>query len=286
MTDEEKDILYEKVMKGNIDKDILVIEDIVFMPPMNVEYHSQYFYCGLCKSGRSLGQYDYHDTDFKAGDICWLLPDHVQSHNYVSPDYSALSVFIKKSYFNKLLEKGVLGKYRYAFTTPIIHLNSEQFELSLSILRLLGLLADSSLSKREMLIDSLCQIISSIGENYLELNNNNLLKKKKLNEDLFEHFYTEIIKHYRESREISFYAKILCLTPKYFATIIKKTTGIEAKDWINRYVIIEAKWLLLHERQKSVQQIADYLGFTEQASFSRLFKTYEGITPTDFRNNN
>lgn len=103
---------------------------------------------------------------------------------------------------------------------------------------------------------------------------------------MFEHFYTEIVKHYRESREISFYAKILCLTPKYFATIIKKTTGIEAKDWINRYVIIEAKWLLLHERQKSVQQIADYLGFTEQASFSRLFKTYEGITPTDFRNNN
>jgi AraC-like DNA-binding protein len=73
------------------------------------------------------------------------------------------------------------------------------------------------------------------------------------------------------------------LTPKYFATVIKRTTGIAASEWINRYVLIEAKWLLHHERGQSIQQIAYQLGFTEQASFSRFFKSYEGKTPKEYR---
>jgi len=152
------------------------------------------------------------------------------------------------------------------------------------MLHLLGMLYNTDHPERDSLVASLCQIISSLGDNYIESTTSDTHNSQKIYEDLFERFYNEIIKHHRESREISFYAKLLCRTPKYFASIIKNTTGIEAKEWINRYVIIEAKWLLLHERQKSVQQIADYLGFSEQASFSRLFKHYEGITPTEFRN--
>jgi AraC-like DNA-binding protein len=283
MTEYEKEDVYRQVMEGRMKSDILVIEDVLFMPPMNEEYHSMYFYFGLCKSGYTLGQYDYHDTYFGEGDICWLLPDHVMSHRYVSPDYSAISVFITKSFFYELLMKGVLGKYHYLFTAPILHLEGHEYKVMEYSLRLMGCLAMSENPKRSDLIASLCQIITTLGDHFIRNNYPDLSRPNKLHEELFERFYNDVINHYHESHEVAFYAKRLCLTPKYFATIIKETTGIKASEWINRYILVEAKWMLNHNIQKSVQQIANMLGFSEQASFSRFFKQNEGISPSEFR---
>jgi len=285
MTDEEKQIILDKIIKGELEQDIVVLEDMHIIPYLNVDYHSQYFYIGMCLKGRVLGKYDYRDTDFRAGDICWLLPDHVLSHNYISEDYTVLSVFVTKKYFNHLKQQGMLGKYHYLTHLVCMSLSKELFDIMYTGFRLVGMLAKKGDTKRNELTDKLINIIANVCDDYIKENNPNITQKLKLHEELFERFYDAIIEHYRESREVSFYARLLCRTPKYFATVIKETTGLEAKEWINRYVIIKAKWLLLHDRQKSIQQITDYLGFTEQASFSRLFKNIEGITPTEFRNN-
>lgn len=101
-------------------------------------------------------------------------------------------------------------------------------------------------------------------------------------EELFTNFYIAIENHYRESREVRFYAELFNLTPKHFATVIRQQTGINASDWISSYVIIQAK-TLLQQRQLTVQQVALRLGFPDQAAFSRYFKKNTGISPTDYR---
>lgn len=80
-----------------------------------------------------------------------------------------------------------------------------------------------------------------------------------------------------------FYADLFCLSPKHFAAVIKQQTGINASDWISNYVMIQAKTLLRHQHQLTVQQIALRLGFPDQATFSRFFKVNEGVSPTEFR---
>lgn len=285
MTDEEKWDILDKITKGELEQDIVVLEDMHIMPYLNVDYHSQYFYIGMCCKGKALGRYDYRDTDFSAGDICWILPDHVLSHNYVSDDYTVLSVFITKRYFKHLKQQGLLGKYQYLTHVVCMSLSSEIFDIMHTGFTLVGKLAKKGSKKCYELTDKLINIIANVCDEYIKETIPDITQKLKLHEELFERFYDAIIEHYKESREVSFYAQLLCRSPKYFATVIKETTGLEAKEWINRYVIIEAKWMLLHDRQKSIQQIADYLGFTEQSSFCRLFKNIEGITPTEFRNN-
>lgn len=47
--------------------------------------------------------------------------------------------------------------------------------------------------------------------------------------------------------------------------------------------MIQAKTLLRHQQQLTVQQIALKLGFSDQAVFSRFFKSNEGISPTEYR---
>ncbi|MCR5130834.1 MAG: helix-turn-helix domain-containing protein [Prevotella sp.] len=264
-----------------LEQDIVVLEDVHDVPIMNTEYHTHYYYIGMCKSGRTKGQYDYQDTDFKAGDICWIMPDHVISHNYVSDDYSVLSVYISKKLFQSFQERGALGKLHYPIRIIILSLSPEQFQIMANGFRMMGQLATLNHPKREELLTDLCRVLSTLGDNFISQQYHDLPQHQSPKEELFEQFYELLVKHYRESHKVTFYARKLCLTPKYFATRIKKTTGIAASEWIDRYVLVEAKWLL--RTDKSIQQIAYYLGFSEQSSFSRFFKSYAHITPTEYR---
>ena len=50
-----------------------------------------------------------------------------------------------------------------------------------------------------------------------------------------------MVKHYRESREIQFYANLLNLTPKHLSKVIRAAADISPMKWIEQYVIAQAK---------------------------------------------
>ncbi len=283
MTEKETRELYRQLMQGEMHDDIIVVEDHQRMPYLGEEYLTNYLYMGLCLSGYSKGQYDYQDYHFKAGDICWLLPNHVMRHDEVSDDYGVLSVFINLSYYQKLSSQGLLPRHYYPFSVTSISLNPQQFELMLNGYRMIGKLASFDHPLRDELICKMCDMLAILGDEFILQNSPAIKKTQKHFIQLFENFYTAILQHYRESREVAYYARLLSLTPKYFATAIKETTGQSASQWINNYVIIQAKWMLQHEHHKTMQQIASQLGFSEQASFSRFFKFHQGMSPTAFR---
>ena len=106
-----------------------------------------------------------------------------------------------------------------------------------------------------------------------------------MSEEMFSRFHQDIVEHYIENREVSFYAKKQKLSAKHFATTIKKQTGITAHEWINNYVVIQSKKLLLHQRQLNIQQIASQLGFSDQAVFSRFFRNITGMSPREYKAN-
>lgn len=56
------------------------------------------------------------------------------------------------------------------------------------------------------------------------------------NEEYFNQFMKELARHYMQHRSVGFYAAQLHLTPKYLTTIIRKTTGRTASDWIDDYL--------------------------------------------------
>ena len=88
--------------------------------------------------------------------------------------------------------------------------------------------------------------------------------------------------NFRTERGVSFYASKLFISPKYLSQIIKESTGRSAAEWIDEYVIIEAKNLLRFSG-KNIQQVAYDLNFPNQSSFGKYFKNLTGMSPTKFQ---
>jgi len=60
-------------------------------------------------------------------------------------------------------------------------------------------------------------------------------------EEIFRKLIRLIILHYKEERTVAFYARELCLTPKYLSSVVKKTTNRTVTEWINETVVLDAK---------------------------------------------
>lgn len=101
-------------------------------------------------------------------------------------------------------------------------------------------------------------------------------------EEYFRQFLELISEHYLRERSVGFYARQLCITPKYLTTLIKRISGKSVSEWIDIYVITEAKTLLKFSN-KSVQEIAYYLNFPNQSFFGSYFKRNTGMSPSQYK---
>jgi len=102
-------------------------------------------------------------------------------------------------------------------------------------------------------------------------------------EEIMARFLISVSANFRTERQVSFYAKALCITPKHLSTVVKETSGRTASEWIDSYVIMEAK-MLLRTTDLTIQEITQRLNFTNQSFFGKYFKHHVGQSPTAFRN--
>ena len=101
-------------------------------------------------------------------------------------------------------------------------------------------------------------------------------------EEYFKQFTELLGEHYKHERSVGFYARQLCITPKYLTTLIKRISGKSVSEWIDSYVILEAKTLLKYSNM-SVQEIAYYLNFPAQSFFGSYFKRNAGMSPSQYK---
>lgn len=96
-------------------------------------------------------------------------------------------------------------------------------------------------------------------------------------------FLSLVQQNFKEQRFLEFYSDKLSITPKHLSRTIKQHTGSTAVEWIERYVILEAK-VMLKSSSMTIQQIADELHFPSQSFFGKYFKKNVGVSPKEFRN--
>lgn len=262
------------------ERDIVVIDNIPSPPLVGQAYIANNCLIIVCHQGRIINEVN-EEYALRAHDISILLPDQIVIPQRVTSDFRATNVAVSREFYDQM-------RLRYPYTRaaalfrhrPPCHLTEQQFDNALHLVNAIRDISQSeSLHRREMLMQLLCVLINMLGEYHVK----NYPDEEAGKESLFSRFYENVILHYRESREMAYYARLQHLTPKHFATLIKEETGISATDWITNYTTIQAKMLLDSRSDMTIQQISYYLGFSEQASFSRFFKNNTGLTPTEYR---
>ena len=178
------------------------------------------------------------------------------------------------------------GFFSYA-TNKALFLNAEEIKSLDSIITKLKkeYQTNPDIFSQDVLVANLELLFNYIKRYYSrqflkdKLNHKNIVKD--FNKLLSDYFNTEE-KPEQDIPSVLYFAKQLNISTNHLSNLLKKDTGITAKDHIHNYIINRAKNLLLINH-KSISEVAFELGFEYPQYFSRLFKNKTGKTPNQFR---
>lgn len=129
-----------------------------------------------------------------------------------------------------------------------------------------------------LLLMSIFTIIES-ERRKLNLNNE---ESKKIQSVTFKNFLRLLEEHYREPRDVSFYAEKLFMTTRNLNLICQDILHQSVSEIIENRKLTEAKNQLI-STDKTISEIGYDIGFKEKTYFTHAFKRKTGITPSVFR---
>ena len=196
-------------------------------------------------------------------------------------DYEESKVAGSEIYF--LMVSGeILGKLQPSILrNPCIAFSEDNYALAEDYFHIAKRVMSSSREHKEdilvPLLSSFANLVS--GEVMLHDSERGPASRQEL---LYESFITLVTEYHLKERGVAFYADRLNLTPKYLSRVIKKVSGRSAPDWIDSFVILEAKNLLRYSGM-SIKEIAYALNFNSQSLFYKFFLSHTGMAPKDYR---
>ena len=109
-------------------------------------------------------------------------------------------------------------------------------------------------------------------------------KLKQLSEEngLINEIYHYILHHISEAITTDHIAQSLYMSRSHLSTLFKKKYQKNLIDYIHEVKISKATELL-KDRSKSINQIADYLGYSSSSHFTRMFTQFEKMSPKKYR---
>jgi len=188
-----------------------------------------------------------------------------------------LDFFLQNNFSYKYIEnkKILSGAYQ-----PYIHLNDEQADKISDIFEtILSEKISSNIIKNELIAVKLVELVI-LAEQYFD-------EHLHFDEDLptldiIKRFSELVENNFMEQRTVKFYADQLNMHPNYLNSLVKKHSGITAKESLQNRLVLETKYLL-HSTNLSIKEISSKVGFNDANYFTAFFTRLEKISPGKYR---
>lgn len=247
-------------------------------------FHIDYYAIVILLEGEMQFSINLHHLQAKAPCIITLLPDFVLHVDAISENSKMLILAHNDKFANDLQ----MNDYSYrakqaARAYPCNELTEKQLQTSVQYFRLLQKVLKQQ-NGNPNTRDCALKLTNSLFH-YLQGSFSALYERQATcsrSEQLTADFFGLVEQNCFQHKNIAWYAEQLCITPKYLANVIKKTTGRPVGAWLDEHILLQAKTLLTTTRL-TVQQIADRLGFKNQSHFGTFFRRHEGVGPALFR---
>lgn len=235
----------------------------------------------------NLNTYDIHENS-----LLVVVPGNIVKLSAYKEDHigdaELLFALVSKEFlssirfdFNKVFQDTIR-----MWKNPCITLQGEELELAEDYFRLTRkVLSSHQTNKKEILgslLTSFTYVTLDVWTRQLASARSEESQTSARVNQVFERFIELVTEYHNQERGMAFYADKLCLTPKYLSKLVKLSSGRSAPDWIDSFVILEAKNLLKYS-DKPIKEIVYLLNFPNQSVFYKFFKAHTGLTPSEYR---
>lgn len=258
---------------------IVVFDDVRGLPSGKEPFTSPDYVICIGHRGNMQMTYDDMPDHTSKQTVAVVFPNHTLRMLSKSDDYLATLVVVDASLLDDPLLR-IINQMRYRYEPhPWVELNRHEYGV---IMHLVGVMRETvsiDIPDKRLFLTRQLGFFMRLLSHYrtVKLNEAPNLKRVSIQ------FQNNLAQHFRDHRDVGFYAEKACLSPKHFSTVIRQETGHTAAWWIHSHVVAEAKALLQLRRDLNIQAVADQLGFSDQAVFSRYFKRETGLYPTEYR---
>lgn len=242
----------------------------------------------LCLDGRASLDINLQHFDISTGTMAIIAPDDIVKIKEIEPsDFDAYTLFVSLDFIHDINidVNAIDARILYSHNAPVFGLSGDEMSLIKHYFELLLLntkLNDNDNYKKSI---SRCLLAAVSYQLMAFMTNHDTRQEANANHSRRMNYVHEFVRlahiHHRTERTVGFYADKLYISPKYLSLIVKEATGKSAAQWIDEYVILDAKNMLRFSG-KNIQQVAYDLNFTSQSSFGKYFKHLTGMSPSEF----
>ena len=242
----------------------------------------------LCLAGEVSVDINLNTYRITSDMVAVVGPDSIVKVNEVADDVDIYTLFISPEFIRDInIDINALGPRMYSHPrSPLFKMSSDEMSLLKKYFELLHIMAKESAEdvytkniSRCLLASILYQMMQFVDKRKSTEPEEPAGYSRRMN--YVQEFIRLVHKYHRSERSVGFYAGKLFISPKYLSLIVKESTGRSAAEWIDEYVILEAKNMLRFSG-KNIQQVAYELNFTSQSSFGKYFKHLTGMSPSEF----
>lgn len=226
---------------------------------------------------------DFKRYSYKAGDMIIMQKNQVQ-HFEVNNYVKGYIIIINEPFFFE--DKYISSEYFLEFFdrnygSPILTIDNSDMTMNRAIMELIY----KEYMKTNEISDE--NLIRSLFHSFI-LSLNDFYHEKEISSETavfrtYNQFRKLVEANYTEKKTVENYAKMMLVSKKTINSATRTIAGLSAKQFIIDRIILEIKRYLSQGNLLNYE-ISSLVGFDEPANMAKFFKRYEGISPSEFRN--
>jgi len=247
--------------------------------------HSHNFYlCVIFTKGTGTHEIDFDTYPIEPGKVFFLKPGQTHFWKFESQPEGYIFFHSQEFYELKFLDHS-LNSFPFYYSNqnpPLLQLSKEKLRYLTTVFQ------ELFTEYREENLLREAKIISLIHYIYIELTRaytaDTIIEKLGSNSyaNILERLEKLINAHFYTEKLPKFYAEKLSITTKHLNRVVQKAISKTTTTLISERIMLEAKRLIVHSND-NLANVADTLGFSDYAYFSKFFKSNTGMTPMEFR---
>lgn len=239
----------------------------------------------VCTDGYARLSVNHRPFVLRRGDLCVCTSDVFLSMVRTSGHFSARYLFLPEAIFNTVYYQITnMSLWEFLLQNPILRLSPQQGKAFGEWLDM----ADWTIRCTrenvawETITTMTCSLFRIIDDQLRDWYDNASYVSKDSGWTITVKFFNLLYKHYKEHRNVEFYADQMHISADYLNKVIRRVYGSAPKKFINDQLVEDIKFRLAHTGQ-SIKEISRQLHFEDTSYFCRFFRKQTGLSPMAFK---